>query len=293
MTDVNLQVGSCTISRVEESYGALFPIDMLLPAWDRSALDDHGPAVMGQFLDLDEMTAFMSIHTWVVRTPSSTVLIDTCAGNHKNRPAMEGMHMLDTPWLANLAAVGIDPEEVDTVICTHLHVDHVGWNTSLVDGEWVPTFPNATYHINSTELGFWQSEESDAIVINENVFEDSVQPLLDRDLVQLWDDDAEIDGIIRLETRPGHTPGNAIAILESGDDRAVFAGDTMHSPIQVFEPTWNAGFDLEADAAIAARRSVLETCAEHNSFLLPAHFAAPHVYRVEERGDGLAAVSAI
>jgi glyoxylase-like metal-dependent hydrolase (beta-lactamase superfamily II) len=166
-----------------------------------------------RYYDPETNLVLTSIHSWLLRTPQSVVLVDTCCGNLKDRPAMPPMHQLDTPFLARLADAGVQPGDVDYVVCTHLHVDHVGWNTHLVNGEWVPTFPNARYVLNSTEFDFWKpgNPASSAIEINHGVFEDSVQPMFDRDQIDLWDGDCDIDGVLHLEMAVGHTPGHAVA----------------------------------------------------------------------------------
>lgn len=291
---VDLTVGDAHITRIEESCGAVFPVDMLLPAYTDALVDEHGAEPFHhKCLDPETNLAVVSIHTWLVRTPSSTILIDTCNGNHKERPAMPIMHQLDTPWLDRLQAAGVSPAEVDTVICTHLHLDHVGWNTTLKDGEWVPTFPNARYLMNRTEYDFWTPDNpaSAALEFNANVFDDSVAPVFDRDLVDFWDGDHDIDGLFHLELTPGHTPGHAACWLTSGDTTVLFAGDTMHSPMQVWEPSWNSGFCVDPDTAATTRRALLERCVERNAYLLPAHFPPPHVYKVAEKGNGFAATT--
>jgi len=293
MGDSVVRVGDVTITRLEEAYGPVFPADTLMPAWDEGVRDDHGPAI-AQFVDASNF-ALVSIHTWVVRTAQSTILVDMCNGNHKPR-AMEEMAMLETDWLERLVASGVQPEDVDAVVCTHLHLDHVGWNTSLVDGEWVPTFPNARYFVNATEFDFWNPEVNDqtGLEFNANVFDDSVKPVFDRDLVELWDgSDCAVDDSFHLEVAAGHTPGHSVGWIESRGERALFSGDSMHSAVQVYRPEWNSGFCLDGDRAAGTRRALLEQCVERNAVLLPAHFSAPHAFRVVERGNGFAVVDAI
>jgi glyoxylase-like metal-dependent hydrolase (beta-lactamase superfamily II) len=286
-----IRVGDATIDRIEEVSGPLFPVDVMLPAFSADAVDNHGADVFAQHMDHSTQTVLGSIHTWLVRTPQSTILVDTCVGNDKERtlPDMSGLAL---PWLERLAEAGVQPEDVDYVLCTHLHVDHVGWNTRLVDGEWVPTFPNARYLINQREFDFWKPDNpaSAGIDINTNVFEDSIQPVFDRDQILLWDGDYEIDDSFRLAMATGHTPGHNVGWLESKGERALFAGDSMHSAMQVFEPSWSSAFCVDPDESAATRVRLIESCAENNALLCPAHFAAPHAYRVVPRGKGLAAV---
>jgi glyoxylase-like metal-dependent hydrolase (beta-lactamase superfamily II) len=287
------QVGDVTISRVGEVYGPLFPADVLMPAWDPAVRDDHGPDTIARFIDASDM-AVASVHTWVLRTPQKTILVDTCNGNHKQRN-MEDLSMMDTDWLDRLIASGVQPDEVDAVVCTHLHLDHVGWNTMLVGDEWVPTFPNARYFINRTEFEFWNPAISDqtGLEFNAYVFDDSVQPVFDRDLVELWEgNDCQVDDTVHLEVQAGHTPGHSVGWVESNGEWALLSGDSMHSAVQVYRPDWNSAFCGDGDAAAAVRRGLLEACVEHDALLLPAHFSAPHAFRVRENGNTFSAIDA-
>ena len=289
-----LRVGDVQITRVEESYGPGFRASMLMPKFNLDAVENHGPDVFGQFMHLETQAALLSVHTWLVRTPRSVILVDTCTGNHKHRPNMPGMHMLDTPYVERLAAAGVAPEDVDFVVSTHLHIDHVGFNTTLRDGRWVPTFPNATYLMNATEFDFWNpATPGTAPEFNAGVFEDSVAPCFDAEQVRLWRGTHDLDETFHLFETPGHTPGNAAAWLHSKDQWGLFSGDNMHSPMQVFEPSWSSAFDLDGAQAEQTRRAILEACAERDALLLPAHFSAPHVYKVVSRRNGLAAVNGI
>jgi glyoxylase-like metal-dependent hydrolase (beta-lactamase superfamily II) len=287
-------IGDVQITRIEELYGPSFPINALLPTSNLAEVEHLGDRLK-DFVEVGgDNLAYVSIHSWLVRTPQKTILVDACNGNHKPR-AMDGFGMLDTPFLDRLAAAGAAPTDVDAVVCTHLHLDHVGWNTHLVDGEWVPTFPNATTYINSVELEFWRPTNpvTAALGFNANVFEDSVQPLLDRDTVHLWSGDGlTIDDTLHLALATGHTPGQCVGWLESKGQRAVFAADTLHSPLQVWRPDWICGFDFAPDEAVATRRSIYEQAAERDAVLLAAHLPAPHVFKVRPEGDTFAAINA-
>jgi glyoxylase-like metal-dependent hydrolase (beta-lactamase superfamily II) len=291
-----VNLGDVTVSRVEEIYGPSFPADMLLPAWDARVRDDHGPDTIAQFIQPEDDLALLSIHTWVVRTPQKTILVDTCNGNHKQR-VMEEMAMLNTDWLERLEASGVKAGEVDAVVCTHIHLDHVGWNTTLSGTEWVPTFPNARYYLNQTEYNFWNPSVTDqtGLEFNSYVFADSILPVFDRDQVELWDGDGcDVDDYLHLELQPGHTPGHAVGWLESSSgQQALLSGDAMHSAVQVYQPDWNSGFCLDGAQSVATRKSLLASCVERNAVLLPAHFSAPHAFRVQERNGGFAVVDAL
>jgi len=289
-----VRVGDVTITRVEEAYGPTFPADMLLPAWDVAVRDDHGPDTIAQFIDPTTDQALVSVHTWVVRTPQKTILVDMCNGNHKQRAIAE-MSMLETDWLERLAASGVQPDDVDAVVCTHLHLDHVGWNTMLDGSDWVPTFPNARYFVNKVEFDFWDPEVHDqaGLEFNGNVFDDSVKPVFDRGLVELWEgNDCAVDDSLHLEVAAGHTPGHSVGWIRSGGEQALLSGDAMHSAVQVYRPDWNSGFCLDGGGAAATRRGLLAACVERNAVLLPAHFSAPHAFRVVERDQGFAVVDA-
>jgi glyoxylase-like metal-dependent hydrolase (beta-lactamase superfamily II) len=258
--------------------------------------DDHGPDTIAQFVQPGDDMVLVSTHTWVVRTPQKTILADTCNGNHKQRN-LEDLAMLNTDWMDRLMASGVKPEEVDAVVCTHLHIDHVGWNTTLSGKDWVPTFPNARYYFNKTEYEFWNPAVTDqtGMEFNAYAFDDSIKPVFARGLVELWEGDGyDVDDYLQLEMRPGHTPGHAVGWLKSSTgQQALLSGDSMHSAVQVYRPDWSSGFCGNPDQAATTRRSLLEDCVERDAVLLPAHFSAPHAFRVKERNGGFAVVDAL
>ncbi|MDH4074991.1 MAG: MBL fold metallo-hydrolase [Acidimicrobiia bacterium] len=295
MTKGVVNLGDVTVSRLEESYGPGFPATMLMPSFDAGVREEFGPDTIAQFVVPETDQALLSIHTWVIRTPQKTILVDTCNGNHKQRN-MPDMAMLNTDWLERLRASGVNPDEVDAVVCTHIHLDHVGWNTTLVNGEWVPTFPNARYYFNKTEYEFWNPSVTDqtGMEFNAYVFDDSIRPVFDRGLVELWDGDGhDVDDHFHLELRAGHTPGHAVGWLRGSGGTGLLSGDSMHSAVQVYRPDWNSGFCLDAEGAVATRRAILEAATERDAVLMPAHFSAPHAFKVQARGNGFAVVDAL
>lgn len=288
-----LQIGDVTVSRLEEVYAPAFPVGQLLPSSDLAEVEHLGDR-LPQFVQPGDDMALVSVHSWLVQTPQHNILIDTCNGNHKER-ALEGFGMLDLPWLDTLAEAGVDPTQIDYVVCTHLHLDHVGWNTMLDGTDWVPTFPNAKAIINQVDFDFWNPTNPDnaALAFNANVFDDSVQPLVDRDRVILWDGEGyTVDDALHLTPAPGHSPGMCIGHLESKGERGLFSADSMHSPLQIWRPDWFCGFDLVPDQAVEARTAILRQAAESNAQLLAAHFPDPFVFRVRAEGDGFCAVDA-
>ena len=276
------RIGASTVTRVEERAGPGFAPEMLLPDWDPAVLQEH-PWLVPNYYDVASGKMMSSIHSWVIRTKHHTIVVDTCVGNHKPRPAWERFHMLDTPYLDRLAAAGVRPEEVDYVMCTHLHVDHVGWNTTLRDGRWVPTFPNAKYVFSEVERNYWDpSRNKDLPESNAGIFEDSVAPVIESGQAQVVGMTDRLGDNLLIEPAPGHV----IFRLMYGGDEGVFIGDVMHHPIQVYRPEWSSRFCTDPREAEASRRRVLEHCADCDARVFPAHFGAPHIGRVRRNGAG-------
>ncbi|MBW8821145.1 MAG: MBL fold metallo-hydrolase, partial [Streptomyces sp.] len=232
-----------------------------------------------------------AIQTWLLRSEGRTILVDTGVGNHKERPYAPVWSHRETDFLANLARAGVQPEDVDIVINTHLHIDHVGWNTYLDGRSWVPTFPNATYLMPKDDFDFWNPENGHQPLLgrgNQNVFEDSVAPVHQAGLTQLWENSHQIDANLRLDTAPGHTPGSSVLTLTSGADRAVFVGDMLHSPVQILEPDANSCFCEDPAGARATRRKVLGWAADNNALVIPAHLGGHGATEVVREGSTFA-----
>jgi glyoxylase-like metal-dependent hydrolase (beta-lactamase superfamily II) len=238
--------------------------------------------------DASEGAFVVSIHSWLVRTKRHTILIDACSGNHKDRPLSPRFHRLDTPFLSRLHAAGADPAEIDYVMCTHFHVDHVGWNTHLRDGRWVPTFPKAKYVFSRAERDRWDPQRGAANkpVGTHAVYLDSVLPVIEAGQDLMVEGEDEIAGCLRIMPTPGHTPGHVSIRLLSGGREGIFTGDVMHQPIQIYYPAWNSRYCEDQEAARRTRRRLLEHAAERDSLLMPTHFGAPHMGRVQRKGDG-------
>jgi glyoxylase-like metal-dependent hydrolase (beta-lactamase superfamily II) len=230
----------------------------------------------------DEGALLVSIHALLVEAPGLRLVVDTCIGNDRNR-AFLGGRSLSTPFLEHLNEAGWSREGVDMVVCTHLHVDHVGWNTMRENGAWVPTFPNARYLIGKREFEHWNAE-SDAE--QQAILSDSVRPILDAGLAELVEMDHVISPEIRLTPTTGHTPGHVSVMIESQGERAMITGDIMHHPVQMAHPDWAPSFDSDKAAAIATRKRVLDEVAEEPILVIGTHFAGPTAGRV--RRDGAA-----
>ncbi len=223
----------------------------------------------------------LSIHALLVQAPGLNLVVDTCVGNDKPR-ALLGGEPLQTAFLANLAAAGCARESVDTVVCTHLHVDHVGWNTMLDGGKWVPTFPNARYLIGRQEYEHWSS---DGDAEQQAILGDSVKPIFDHGLATLVEMDHRITPEIRLTPTPGHTPGHVSVLIESNGERAMITGDMVHHPCQFGHPDWSPSFDSDPLAAAAMRREVMAGVAEEPVLVIGTHFSAPTAGRVRRDGS--------
>jgi glyoxylase-like metal-dependent hydrolase (beta-lactamase superfamily II) len=228
----------------------------------------------------DEGSLLVSIHALLVEAPGLRLVVDTCIGNDRNR-AFLGGRSLSTPFLEHLAEAGWSREGVDKVLCTHLHVDHVGWNTMLEGGKWVPTFPNARYLIGKREYEHWNAEGE---AEQQAILSDSIRPILDAGLAQLVEMDHVISPEIRLTPTTGHTPGHVSVLIESEGERAMITGDIMHHPVQIAHPDWAPSFDSDKKAAIATRRRVLGEVADEPILVIGTHFAAPTAGRVRRDG---------
>ncbi|MFI4974222.1 MAG: MBL fold metallo-hydrolase [Caulobacterales bacterium] len=222
----------------------------------------------------------LSIHALLVEAPGLRLVVDTCVGNDKRR-GITGNEPLATPFLQHMADAGWPRDSVDAVVCTHLHVDHVGWNTMLEGGKWVPTFPKARYLIGRQEYEYWRGEDEGE---TQAILGDSVQPIFDAGLVQLVEMDHVLNSQVRLTPTPGHTPGHVSVVIESQGQRALITGDCMHHPCQMAHPDWSPSFDVDGAASAAMRRSVLEGVADQPVLVIGTHFAAPTAGRVKRDG---------
>ncbi|MFG2501063.1 MBL fold metallo-hydrolase [Streptomyces sp. NPDC048441] len=287
-----IELGDVTVTRVIEYYGpAGMTPGAFLPTVEEDAWRANAAWHAPDFLDSRTNIVNSAIQSWVLRSEGKTVIVDTGVGNHKERPYSPVWSHLRTDFLADLARVGVTPEDVDVVINTHLHVDHVGWNTYLDGRDWVPTFPNATYLIPKDDYDFWNPENGHKPLLgrgNQNVFEDSVAPVHRAGQVHLWEGGHRIDANLRLDPAPGHTPGSSVLTLTSGTDRAVFVGDLLHSPVQLVDPDHNSCFCEDAAGARATRRRVLGWAADHNALVVPAHLGGHSAAEVERAGGAFA-----
>jgi len=224
--------------------------------------------------------AVMSVHALVIEVGDRRILVDTCVGNDKVRP-IPGWNRRQGPFLADLTEAGFPPESIDTVLCTHLHVDHVGWNTRLEKDRWVPTFPNARYLFAESELVYWREQKDQ---VYGDVFGDSVRPILDAGLADLVKPDHAVAPELRLEPTPGHTPGHVSVRLRSRGEEAVVTGDLMHHPAQCAHPEWASSADYDAVQARRTREEFVQSSARSGVRVFGTHFAGPTAGRVVRDG---------
>jgi glyoxylase-like metal-dependent hydrolase (beta-lactamase superfamily II) len=272
------KIGAVRITRVIEiegsSPGTFFfeeatPERLLQHAW----LRPHFLTAEGR--------AIASIHALVIESEGRTILVDTCIGNDKPRE-VKAWNLRQGRFLADLDEAGFSRERIDTVLCTHLHVDHVGWNTMLVDKRWVPTFPNARYLFARKEWEHWSREPPGP---DREVRNDSVRPVIEAGLADLVEADHRLTSEVFLEPTPGHTPGHVSVRIVSQGAEAVITGDLMHHPVQCAQPRWASRFDVDAEAARRTRRDFLERHAGRPVLVLGTHFATPTAGRIVRDGD--------
>lgn len=274
-------VGQITVQRIVESICTGFEPLAFFPETTEADWARHRPWMEPRALDPASGNLVLTIQGFLVRTRHHTILIDTCVGNHKARPTRAFWHMqkLDT-FLPRLAAAGVRPEQVDYVMCTHLHWDHVGWNTQLRDGRWVPTFPNAKYIFARRE---WESFEALHRKTPQAQMEDSLLPVMEARQAEIVGDDFALDDEVWLEPTPGHTPGHVCVHLASRGADAVITGDCIHSPVQCAEPQWIMASDADPALAKATRRSFLERYCDSRVTVCASHFPEPSLGRIIER----------
>ncbi|KWX20020.1 beta-lactamase [Mycolicibacterium wolinskyi] len=283
-------LGDVTVTRVMEYYGSVeMSPRTFFPESPDGAWQRHEHWLAPDFYDPAADICISAIQTWLLRSEGKNILVDTGVGNHKSRPHSPVWHDLDTEFLGNLAAAGVAPEDVDLVINTHLHVDHVGWNTYLDDGSWIPTFPNATYLMPRPDFEFWNPDNArHANAGQRDVFADSVAPVHAAGQTLLWENEFQIDGNLALTPAPGHTPGSSVVMLQSGTDRAAFVGDMLHTPLQFVEPDTNSCFCEDPELARATRHNVLGRAADTNTLVFPAHLGGHGGAEVVRDGDRFA-----
>lgn len=275
-------LGQLEVKSVHEGEG-LIPMQFAVPGVNGEDLSALKAWYWSDELSMDPQAAIfrIEVRSYLLNIDGLNVLIDTCCGNDKER-SVPWAHRLQTNWLQNLVAAGCDADDVHLVLCTHLHADHVGWNTRLEDGRWVPTFPNARYVFSRKDYEFFGRQSREAH--NREAYADSVLPVVEAGLADIVDSDAcvhrEIEDGIWLEDAAGHSPGSVVVNAQRGGSRAVFTGDIVHHPIQLVRPDIPFFADEDPPEACATRQRLLARCVDNGAVLYPAHFPDPPAGRV-------------
>ncbi len=233
-----------------------------------------------------------SIHALVIETPDHRIIVDTCVGNDKPREMFPDWHQLQTSFLDDLEAAGYPPASFDFVLCTHLHLDHVGWNTMLVDDQWVPTFPNARYLIEQNEFNYLHEEAENEHVeqwlkdSNRDVMNDSVMPVVNAGLVDFVPDNHQLCDEIRLIPTPGHTLGHVSVSIISNGASGLITGDFIHHPCQLAHPEWSVTTDYDGKQSIKTREKVFSEVADTDTLIIGTHWPAPSAGHVVRQSEG-------
>jgi len=269
-------IGAFAVDRIADYQGPFFPPGDFFPDFDPAVVEEHAALLGPRLIEPGTGKLVFSFHSFVVRTGRHTVLIDACIGNDKERPSRPQFHHMRSSFIDDLAKLGVKPEEVDYVMCTHLHWDHVGWNTRLQDGKWVPTFPNAKYVMAKREFDHWQDFQlSGADSPHALAFGDSVLPVVKTGQALLVGDDYALDDGLWFEPYPGRTPGNVVIHAKSGGARGLFIGDVLHHPLQCLKPEWSTMACTDPDMSRVSRTRLVNEHADTDTLILPAHFPSP------------------
>lgn len=278
------QLGDLTIHRVIEEERPLFDPLTFLPGLTPELLAENRHWLEPDAIDPATGMLRLCIQSYLIRTPHHTILVDTCVGNHKERESRPFWHRkTDETWQRNLAATGVAPEEIDFVMCTHLHVDHVGWNTKLENGRWVPTFPNASYIFGEKEFAYWEAEHAK---VPNPILEDSVLPIVAAGQARMVGTDSALNDHVRLTPTPGHTPDHFAVELGKGETLAVLTGDLIHSPLQARYPELSMRADVDQAQSAVTRRKFLECHCDTGRLMCTAHFPSPSTGHITRWGDG-------
>ncbi|HEY5679566.1 MAG TPA: MBL fold metallo-hydrolase [Pseudomonadales bacterium] len=270
------QIGEVSVTQIVElSTASLGPY--LLPQADPGALLEV--PWLRPFID-DDGRIVLSVHALVVESEGERLIVDTCIGNDKER-TYPRWNRMQTDFLDRLAQAGYPPETIDTVMCTHMHVDHVGWNTRLTDDGWVPTFTRARYLFAEDEWAYWQREPQEF----GPVVEDSVQPIFDAGLAEVVGQTHRVTDEVWLEPTPGHTPGHVSVHIASAGEEAIITGDMIHHPCQIAHPEWSSSADWNQEASAETRDAFLERYADRPVLVIGTHFAAPTAGHIVRDGE--------
>jgi len=282
-------VGKVSITRIEETYLPVYRPGEIFPEYDAAIAAAHAHWMAPNHYDADKDLIKLSVHSWLLQVADKKILIDCCCGNNKSRPTRPFWNMLNEPYLDRLVAAGARPQDIDYVMCTHLHHDHVGWNTQLRDGSWVPTFPNARYVISKPDFEYYRALDADpdkAEPVEFGTFRECVLPIVEDGRADLVTGPHRLDEFLDIIPAPGHSAGHVVFRLESAGDRALFIGDVYHHLLQVYHPHWNFPKNSDPEQARQSRRMVLGLAASTGALVLPGHVGAPFAGYIEATEEG-------
>jgi glyoxylase-like metal-dependent hydrolase (beta-lactamase superfamily II) len=278
-----LKIGDVTITSIIERDGPWRRPEDMFPAYDPEVGRRYIAELDPGLFDIASGRMVITYQSYVVRTPKHTILVDTCTGADKGYAAP--MDFPKQPWLDGFHAAGLSFDSIDYVFCTHLHIDHCGWNTVLRDGRWVPTFPNAKYIFHKREYAAWEQATQKGATPPGNVWRFNCEPVVAAGQALLVDDDYALDDTLWLTPTPGHSPCHCCVNIRSGGQHAVIIGDLMHHALQCREPDWSTIFDWDPTLAALSRRRFLNDTAGTDRFVLPIHFPHPTAGRIEADGE--------
>ena len=267
--------GASTMQRIVESETPMLSPFEIFSDCTQAHLDANRDWLQPRFQDPDSGLLTITIQSFLIRQNGLTILVDSCSGNDKAARERPVFRHAQWPWLQRLAEAGVKPEDIDIVLCSHLHVDHVGWNTRLDNGRWVPTFPNARYLISRREWDHWRAAGMAALARTGDYITDSVLPVFAAGQADLVGDEHAVASEISVELAPGHTPGQMMVRLGSGRDQAILSADLMHHPLQVRYPEWSTRFCTDPLQARTTRINFFNEHANTERLIFPAHFPSP------------------
>lgn len=283
----SIVLGDVEIFRVIEWEDTLMPGPDLVPGVEAREWRNNADWLAPAHWDPGTELVRAAVQTWVLRGGGRTILVDTGIGNGRERPSRAIFHRRQGDFLDRLERAGVRPDDVDIVVNTHIHGDHVGWNTRDVGGEWVPSFPNAQYLIPAADDAYFGPDNDYANARRPDdrlLYQDSIAPIHRAGQSVLWDGTYRIDAALTLESAPGHTPGSSVLHLNSGPDRAVFVGDMVHTPMQLLHPSHSSCLCLDPARAAVTRRGILERAADEGELVIPAHFAGAGGVEIRREG---------
>lgn len=276
----SLQIGELRIDVLSETEHCYMPVSFLFNDLTREDMARNSDWLSGAFLDPSGWQIGIAFQAYVIRTGGLTILVDSCNGNHKQRPtALWQDNLRSTAFLDNLSGLGLQPEDIDIVLCTHLHCDHVGWNTRLENGRWIPTFPNARHIFNRNEYDHYFARfEKEGNSVNHGAFADSVLPVVEAGMADFVAENHPVlsgtGGEVSLSPSPGHSYGHVCIHAKAGNEEALVVGDALHHPIQLDMPELKMRADLNPEQAIETRQRLMAHCADQGAWLLAGHI--PH-----------------